>query len=119
MNKILAFNLNYDEEIKYSDEKDLINNYIVDESRIVVGSAERIYFPKNEKQVVRILKECNKLKKRAAISGGGTGITGSRVPFEGIIIAMDDLPKRKRAEGKRKINKKGIFRKNLFNNNRF
>jgi D-lactate dehydrogenase (cytochrome) len=65
------------------------------------------------------LKECNKLKKRAAISGGETGITGSRVPLEGIIIAMDDLPKRKRAEGKRKINKKGIFRKNLFNNNRF
>ena len=91
MNKIFAFNLNYDDEIKYSDEKDLINNYIVDESRIIIGSAERIYFPKNEKQVVRILKECNKLKKRATISGGGTGITGSRVPLGGIIIAMDDF----------------------------
>ena len=57
------------------------------------------------------MKECNKLKKKAAISGGGTGITGSRVPFEGIIIAMDDLPKRKRAEGKRKINKKEFLGK--------
>jgi len=46
MNKILAFNLNYDEEIEYSDEKDLINNYIVDESRIITGSAERIFFLK-------------------------------------------------------------------------
>ncbi|MDT7865014.1 MAG: hypothetical protein RQ968_07175 [Thermoproteota archaeon] len=46
MNKIFAFNLNYDEEIKYSDEKDLINNYIVDESRIITGSAERIFFLK-------------------------------------------------------------------------
>ncbi len=106
MNKIFAFNLNYDEEIKYSDEKDLINNYIVDESRIIIGSAERIYFPKNEKQVVRILKECNKLKKRAAISGGGTGITGSRVPLEGIIIAMDDYPKEKEPKENEKLIKK-------------
>jgi hypothetical protein len=44
MNKIFA--LNYDEEIKYSDEKDLINNYIVNESRIITGSAERISFLK-------------------------------------------------------------------------
>jgi D-lactate dehydrogenase (cytochrome) len=110
MNKILAFNLNYDEEIKYSDEKDLINNYIVDESRIVVGSAERIYFPKNEKQVVRILKECNKLKKRATISGGGTGITGSRVPLGGIIIAMDDFTE---IEKEPKENEKLIKKKNF------
>jgi len=74
-----------------SDELYTIERYLSDESAVFKGFAERVYFPKNEKEVIRVLKDSNLNKTPVTISGSGTGITGSRVPFGGVVISTERL----------------------------
>jgi len=77
------------QEIKAISDKDIISNYISDESRIIVGYADKVLYPYTEKHVSEIIQYANKKRIRVTISGGGTGITGSRVPLGGIVLATD------------------------------
>ncbi len=67
----------------------IIENYIRDESSIIIGKAKKILFPQNEMQIFEILKDANIKKEFVTISGAGTGITGSRVPFDGWIVSTE------------------------------
>jgi D-lactate dehydrogenase (cytochrome) len=88
-------------------DSETINNYLSDESNIFFAQEETIngiYNPETEKEVVAILKQANETKTPVTISGGGTGITGSRVPVHGgLIISMDlfNSPLSIRAEEKK------------------
>ncbi|MFC1666426.1 FAD-binding oxidoreductase [Candidatus Omnitrophota bacterium] len=74
-------------------DKDIIKSYFEDESGLLGGYAEEVIFPENEKDVVDILQDATGKKRPMTISGGGTGVTGARVPFGGAILATDSLNK--------------------------
>lgn len=78
-------------EIEKTNDPKILENYLTDESRIIVGHAEEIYFPKTEEHIAKILKEANEKGVRVTISGGGTGITGSRVPQGGIVLSTEKI----------------------------
>jgi len=76
-----------------SAEAETVEKYLTDESVILKGSADEVVFPETEIQVAEILKEANEKKIQVTISGAGTGITGSRVPFGGIVLSTEHLTK--------------------------
>jgi len=57
------------------------------------GSAEKVYFPETEADLVSILKECSAQKTKVTIAGNGTGVTGARVPQGGVVISTSKLNK--------------------------
>jgi len=66
--------------------------YLNDESGIVKnGFAERIYFPKSIDEISEVVNVARNENKQLSISGGGTGLSGGRVPLEGWIIATDKM----------------------------
>lgn len=74
------------------DLQSTFKNYLNDESGLVSdGFAELIYFPTSSSQVSSILKAAYKENIPVTVSGGGTGISGGRVPLGGWIIATDSL----------------------------
>lgn len=71
---------------------DEIQNYLTDASNFK-GICEAVYFPENRNDVVEIIKELNVLRKTVTISGNGTGLTGARVPQNGVVISTEKLNK--------------------------
>ncbi len=71
---------------------DEIENYLVDASNFH-GNCEAVYFPESKEEVVQILKEMNDKKKPVTVAGNGTGLTGARVPQEGVVISTEKLNK--------------------------
>src|SRR5580698_10477871 len=55
------------------------------------GSAERIFLPSSEAEVVQILREATELRKPVTIAGAGTGLTGGRVPHTGWLVCLERL----------------------------
>ncbi len=66
-------------------------DYIVDESKLAGGSAEWLFFPRNEADVITIINKMRELGKSITISGGRTGIVGSAVPFGGAVLSTDEM----------------------------
>lgn len=69
---------------------DEFENYVVDASNFK-GSCEAVYFPESTEEIVTIIKDANSNKTKVTIAGNGTGLTGARVPQDGIVIATDKL----------------------------
>jgi len=67
------------------------SDYIVDESKIAGGSAEWLFFPTSESDVITIIAKMQEEKIPITISGGRTGIVGSAVPFGGAVISTDEM----------------------------
>ena len=67
------------------------SDYIIDESKLAGGSAELLFFPKNEADVITIVNKMRELEKSITISGGRTGIVGSAVPFGGAVLSTDEM----------------------------
>lgn len=67
-----------------------IQNFLSDASNFK-GECEAVYFPENKKEVKSILKEANLLRKKVTVSGNGTGLTGARVPQNGIVLSTEKL----------------------------
>ncbi|MCE7743061.1 MAG: FAD-binding oxidoreductase [Candidatus Heimdallarchaeota archaeon] len=67
------------------------SDYIVDESKIAGGSAEWLFFPTNENEVIAIIHKMYEEKIPITISGGRTGIVGSAVPFGGAVVSTDEM----------------------------
>ena len=74
-------------------DRDIIKCYFGDESGLLGGYADNAMFPEDTKDVVNILQDSGNKKHPLTISGGGTGVTGARVPFGGSILATDNLNK--------------------------
>ncbi len=76
----------------YENVPDRFQNYLTDEAAIIKdGHADKIYFPTNRSEVIRVLMEGNNTSTPITISGGGTGLSSGRVPQGGWILATDDM----------------------------
>ncbi|MFA4982374.1 MAG: FAD-binding oxidoreductase [Candidatus Omnitrophota bacterium] len=70
-------------------DPDIIKSYFEDSSNMKGGHALEVVFPKDVDELSAFLKDANSGKLPVTISGGGTGTTGSRVPFGGAVISME------------------------------
>jgi len=67
-------------------DADVVQNYLADESgafRARTEDVTALCLPQTEADIVEIIGTANRDKTLVTISGGGTGITGSRVPMHG------------------------------------
>src|ERR1035437_2939457 len=71
-------------------DQDEIRKYLSDESGFK-GYCDNVCFPENEKDILEVLKQCNRTKTKITISGNGTGLTSGRVPEGGIVLSMEKL----------------------------
>ncbi len=80
--------------ISSSESKDVITNYLSDESKIITGdpaNVQKVFFPESTEEVASILKKASKQKIQVTTSGAGTGLTGSRVAYKGWILSTEKL----------------------------
>ena len=61
-------------------DADIIKGYFEDYSGLLGGYADKVILPENEKDVREILLEASAKNIPVTISGGGTGVTGARIP---------------------------------------
>ena len=81
------------DSVESSSLPEIIEKYLTDESWSIRGEAEKIFFPESEGEVSTVLKWASKTKTPVTVSGGGTGITGSRVPLRGVVLSTEKLLK--------------------------
>lgn len=74
---IIAWTKDYDE-------------YLRDESRLV-GKADSISFPKNEAEVIEIIREIHRTGSTITTQGSRTGIVGGAVPFGGHVLNLSRM----------------------------
>jgi D-lactate dehydrogenase (cytochrome) len=74
-------------------DKDFIKCYFEDASGLLGGNADEAILPENQEEAADILKDRGLSRDPVTISGGGTGVTGGRIPFSGAILATDSLNK--------------------------
>ncbi len=67
-------------------------DYLIDESKLI-GNAESISFPKNETEVIEIIKLIGANNINITIQGGKTGIVGGCVPQCGHIMNLSNMNK--------------------------
>ncbi len=82
---------NYNMLIKSAQDE--IQDFLTDASNIGGGSVDKVIFPESASEVAEALRDANKNDTQFTVSGAGTGLVGGRVPFGGIVLAMDKLNK--------------------------
>jgi len=70
--------------------QDEIQNYLVDASNFR-GSCEAVYLPENGEEVAQAIRAANAEKVNVTIAGNHTGLTGSGIPQNGIVISTEKL----------------------------
>lgn len=68
----------------------MFSSYTIDESKLK-GYAEWLFFPKNEEEIVTVVREMEKRGVPITISAARTGIVGGCVPFGGAILSLEKL----------------------------
>ncbi len=68
----------------------MFSSYTIDESKLK-GYAEWLFFPKNEEEIVTVVREMEKRGIPITISAARTGIVGGCVPFGGAILSLEKL----------------------------
>ena len=74
-------------------DPDIIKSYFEDYSGLLGGYADKVILPENEKEIKDIMLEACSKKIPVTISGGGTGVTGARIPFGGWSLSTENLNK--------------------------
>ena len=64
------------------------------------GHADRICTPANEADLIALLESANRDKIAITIAGGGSGLTGGRVPYGGWLISMEKFRRLEIASGR-------------------
>ena len=70
-----------------------IRSFLEDASGLTGARTEKVLLPENYNEVSQALKESSLNNIPVTISGGGTGVTGGRLPFIGQVLATDKLNK--------------------------
>ena len=76
----------------YKTDRDSLETYLTDASNFH-GNAEMLYIPETIDELQKIIKVCYENVIPITISGARTGLTGSAVPLNGVIISMEKLNK--------------------------
>ncbi|HYP49947.1 MAG TPA: FAD-binding oxidoreductase, partial [Pyrinomonadaceae bacterium] len=71
--------------------QDEIQSFLTDASNMAGGAANSVVFPESKEEISEILRGASASKTPVTVSGAGPGIVGGRVPFGGIVIALDKL----------------------------
>ncbi len=74
-------------------DKDIMQNYFEDSSNLRGGYADKVVIPENAEELAGFMKEAYSEKLPVTISGAGTGTTGSRIPFGGVVVSMEKFNK--------------------------
>jgi D-lactate dehydrogenase (cytochrome) len=72
-------------------DRDFLQSYLEDSSNLKGGYAEEVALPESIEELSLLLREANSKRTPVTISGGGTGTTGSRIPFGGMAISVEKL----------------------------
>ena len=72
-------------------DSDIIKNYFEDSSNLKGGHAEKVIIPESAAELASFMQDANSKKIPVTVSGGGTGTTGSRIPFGGVIVSTEKL----------------------------
>lgn len=72
-------------------DQDTIRSYYDDASGLLGGHAERVIIPGSVKEIADYLAEASRKKLHVTIAGGGTGVTGGRIPFGGDVLSLELL----------------------------
>lgn len=75
-----------------------IQSYLEDSSNLKDGFADMVYIPECLEEVSSVLRDVNMKKIPITISGAGTGQSGGRVPFGGVVLSTERLNRIKRIE---------------------
>ena len=57
------------------------------------GTAEAVYLPESEEEIIELVKKFNTDRIRITVSGNGTGLTGARVPEGGVVLSTEKMDK--------------------------
>ena len=79
------------DQVESSQSPDVIEPYLSDEAGALKGEASRLFYPVDEFQAAAVIRWGNETDTPVTISGGGTGITGSRVPQGGAVLAAERM----------------------------
>jgi len=71
-------------------QKNQIEPYLRDASQFS-GSADRVFLPENEIEIVELVKEAHHKKIPLTVSGGRTGLAGAAVPEGGWVLSTEKL----------------------------
>lgn len=66
-----------------------IESYFEDSSNLKGGHADSVAFPSSIDDLSGLMKEADKKRIPVTASGGGTGTTGSRIPFGGMVVSLE------------------------------
>jgi len=93
--------------VKSYNSRESIERFLSDESNAFVAKLETVkvvYYPETEEDIVEIMQTANRKGLKVTVSGGGTGLTGSRVPIGGgIIVSMERMLKARPRKGCREM----------------
>lgn len=68
-----------------------IQSYLEDTSAIRGGYTSGVYFAESYDEVLEVLRDCSQSRTRLTLSGNGTGTTGGRIPFGGVVLSLARL----------------------------
>lgn len=70
-------------------DQDTLQSYFEDASGLRGGHAGAVVIPETDEELAAYLKQCSLKGTKVTISGGGTGVTGGRVPFGGELLSLE------------------------------
>jgi len=68
---------------------DAIRNYFEDSSNLKGGHADKVVVPEDAEELSSFIQTAAAEGAPVTVSGGGTGTTGSRIPFGGVALSME------------------------------
>lgn len=72
-------------------DKEIIASYLRDESGLLGAHCDKVVIPESYQEVSDVLKQASFDKTPIYLSGAGTGVTGGRLPFGGVVISLEKL----------------------------
>ncbi|MFH1790861.1 MAG: FAD-binding oxidoreductase [Candidatus Omnitrophota bacterium] len=70
---------------------DFLRSYLADSSNLKGGYADALLVPGNFEELASVLTRANREGTGITVSGGGTGTSGGRIPFGGVIVSTEKL----------------------------
>src|SRR5437879_1677922 len=68
-----------------------MQRFCEDASGLPGGHADAVVFVQSTDDVAEVVRDANATKRPITIAGNGTGITGARVPFGGLVLATERM----------------------------
>ncbi|MBN1521921.1 MAG: FAD-binding oxidoreductase [Candidatus Aureabacteria bacterium] len=82
------------------DDKDMILSYLEDNSGLLNGQADMVYIPEDVEECSGLIASLYEKSVPMTFSGAGTGMTGGRIPTEGVILSNELLKRMELIENK-------------------